>query len=108
MNNKEDFREYCKMLIALFESGDQESIDIYHKIQRYARDNSLYAQRENDDYIQLRGEEEDKELAKELDVSVESLKKAFKLFQEIGLVELCSEEELDKKGDKHGKQENGK
>ena len=53
MNNKEDFREYCKMLIALFESGDQESIDIYHKIQRYARDNSLYAQRENDDYIQL-------------------------------------------------------
>lgn len=46
MNNKEDFREYCKMLIALFESGDQESIDIYHKIQRYARDNSLYAQRE--------------------------------------------------------------
>lgn len=108
MNNKEDFKEYCKMLIALLESGNQESIDIYHKIQRYARNNSLYVRREDDDYIQLCGEDQDAELAKEIGVSVKSLKKAFKLFEEIRLVETCSEEEMNKKRGKHGKQENGK
>lgn len=108
MNRKEEFREYCKKMIVLLESGDQESIDIYHKIQRYARDNSLYAYHEDDDYIQLCGEDQDVELAKELGVSVKSLKKAFKLFEEIGLVETCSEEEMNKKRGRHGKQENGK
>lgn len=98
MNNKEEFRKYCEMMITLLESGDQESIDIYYKIKKYARDNSLYAQCEEDDYIQLCGEEQDAEFAKELGVSVEALKKAFKLFQEIGIVELCSEEEINKKG----------
>lgn len=93
-----DLKGYCKIMIALYKSGDEESIDIYYKIQKHAREKALYAQHE-DDYVQLCDENRDADFAKELGVSTESLKKAFRLFMQIGLVELCTDKELEEMGE---------
>lgn len=92
----DEYRQYFKMMLALYESGDKESIDIYHKIQRAVDKNSEHIN-EDGNWLLICDEEQDEDLAKELNVSPKALKKAFKLFIKIGLVELCTDQEVSEK-----------
>lgn len=97
-----DIEKYCEIMERLYQSGDDESIDIYNKIMGCARENSLLVSYKGN-YIELCDEDKDEELAEELGVSIEQLKKAFLLFIKIGLVVFCDDKEILERGGKHGK-----
>lgn len=87
-----ELEQYAKKMIALNESGDKESIKIFHKINDFYDKNKHYT---NGEYWRMCQDGHEEEFAKELGVSTQSLKKAFKLFEKIGLLKKGGETEVE-------------